>query len=109
MNLYETTEVNIQDDTFRIRNLDSLNWAFRKLSAIQAKEKEIKDLSNAETRQNQVVEDKELSSINDSKEYFERLIQDYHHAMLLINPKEKRFPHLMVSRSHADLKRHRNK
>lgn len=89
LQITEIDEVDIHDETFRILDLSSLNWAFRRLSAIQAKESDIKSLAKAERDRIKSWEDKQLSDINDSKEYFERLVQDYHHRSLLDDPKAK--------------------
>ncbi len=83
------TEVNINDETFRILDLNGLNWAFRKLSAIQAKENDIKSLVKAERDRIKGWEDKQLADINVSKGYFEQLVQNYHFHSLLEDPKAK--------------------
>lgn len=89
LQIEEIEDVNIHDETFRILNLDTLNWAFRKLSTIQSKENEIKSLAKAEQDRIKKWEDEQLININDSKAFFNRLVEDYHFRTLLENPKAK--------------------
>lgn len=89
LQIEETEDINIQDETFRILDIGKLNWAFRKLTAIQAKEDEIKSLANAERDRIKQWEDKQLSPTNDDKEYLSNLVQDYHYRTLLEDPKAK--------------------
>lgn len=89
LQIEDTEDINIQDETFRILDIGKLNWAFRKLTAIQAKEDEIKSLANAERDRIKQWEDKQLSSTNDSKEYLGNLVEEYHYRTLLEDPKAK--------------------
>lgn len=63
---------------FEITNLDSLNWAFRKISALKAQKAEIDGLADAEKRRIQRWHDEETKSIVDSIGYFEAIIKQYH-------------------------------
>jgi hypothetical protein len=77
------------ESKFEITDLDSLNWVFRKLSALKAKEKEIKQLANVERDRIAQWEKGELSTIENSTSFFEALIQKYHSEQLAADPKAK--------------------
>lgn len=88
--LMEVEEIEAQEQTqFEIKDLDSLNWAFRKLSALKSKEKEIKQLANVERDRIAQWEKSELSTIENSTSFFEELIQKYHAQQLANDPKAK--------------------
>ncbi|MGK4042221.1 host-nuclease inhibitor Gam family protein [Heyndrickxia oleronia] len=88
--LLEIDEIESQEQTqFEITDLDSLNWAFRKLSALKSKEKEIKQLANVERDRIDQWEKSELSTIENSTSFFESLIQQYHAKQLAEDPKVK--------------------
>ncbi|MDH5161482.1 host-nuclease inhibitor Gam family protein [Heyndrickxia oleronia] len=88
--LLEIDEIESQEQTqFEITDLDSLNWAFRKLSALKSKEKEIKQLANVERDRIDQWEKSELSTIENSTSFFEGLIQRYHAKQLAEDPKVK--------------------
>lgn len=96
MNLLHEYEVNEfeekQEDVkqrFQITDLDSLNWAFRKLSAYKAREKEITDLAVKERARIDSWEQSEKKKIQDSIEFFEYLINEYHAQVLEQDPKAK--------------------
>lgn len=74
---------------FQICDLDSLNWAFRKLSAYKAKEKEISDLAAKERARIDMWEAEEKKKIQDSINFFESLIHEYHAKVLAEDPKSK--------------------
>lgn len=46
--LMEVEEIQSQETIFEITDINSLNWAFSKLTALKSKEKEIKQLANVE-------------------------------------------------------------
>ncbi|MES1047208.1 hypothetical protein FOA22_22400 [Heyndrickxia oleronia] len=88
--LLEIDEIESQEQTqFEITDLDSLNWAFRKLSALKSKEKEIRQLANVERDRIDQWEKSELSTIENSTSFFESLIQQYHAKQLAEDPKVK--------------------
>lgn len=96
MNLLEEFELNEFEEQqeevkqrFEITDLNSLNWAFRKLSAYKAKEKEIAELAKAERARIDFWEREEKEKINDSIEFFEMLINEYHAKVLAEDPKSK--------------------
>lgn len=74
---------------FSITDLDSLNWAFRKMSAMKAKQNEVNELAKKELERIQYWQEKELRKTNDQFNYFQGLIHDYHLRQLLNDPKAK--------------------
>lgn len=78
-----------EDSSFKITDLDSLNWAFRKLSVLKAKEEEFKQFADKEINRIMSWLESELSTIESSKKYFEVKIQEYHMNMLENDPKAK--------------------
>jgi hypothetical protein len=87
--LMEVEEIQSQETNFEITDINSLNWAFRKLSAYKSKEKEIKQLADAERERIAQWERGELSTIKNSLEFFEGLISIYHAKQLAEDPKAK--------------------
>jgi hypothetical protein len=85
----EVEELQLLETKFEITDINSLNWAFRKLSAYKAKEKEIKQLADAERERIAQWERGELSTIKNSLEFFESLISIYHAKQLADDPKAK--------------------
>ena len=74
---------------FQITGIDSLNWAFRKLSAYKAKENEITELAKAERERIDRWEEEQKKSIQQNIEFFEGLINQYHAKVLAEDPKAK--------------------
>lgn len=74
---------------FQITGMDSLNWAFRKLSALKAKETEIINLAKAEKERIGHWEATEKASLNNDIQFFEMLINEYHAGVLKEDPKAK--------------------
>jgi len=74
---------------FKIDNLDSLNWAFRKIAAYQAKLKEVQSLVNTERDRIDRWEKAQSSGIQQSIDFFSQLAADYHAKVLEENPKSK--------------------
>jgi sulfur carrier protein ThiS len=87
--LMEVEEIQSQETTFEITDINSLNWTFRKLTALKSKEKEIKQLANVERDRIAEWEKGELSSITNSTSFFESLITLYHAKQLAEDPKAK--------------------
>lgn len=87
--LLEVEEIQSQDAKFEITDLNSLNWAFRKLAALKTKEKEIKQLADIERDRIAEWERGELSTISGSSEFFETMIAQYHAQQLELDPKSK--------------------
>ena len=76
-------------ERFKIKNLDSANWAFRKLAAINEKEKEIRELTNKEIKRIQDWAKEDLDKLNDSKEFFNYLLEEHYREQRAIDPKYK--------------------
>jgi len=87
--LMEVEEIQSQEVNFEITDINSLNWAFRKLAALKSKEKEIKQLANVERDRIAEWEKGELSSITNSVNFFESLVTAYHAKQLAEDPKAK--------------------
>ncbi|WHY75728.1 host-nuclease inhibitor Gam family protein [Neobacillus sp. WH10] len=87
--LMEVEEIQSQDIKFEITDINSLNWAFRKMSALKSKEKEIKQLAEVERDRIAEWERGELSTISSSLEFFENMISIYHAKQLVADPKAK--------------------
>jgi hypothetical protein len=87
--LMEVEEIQAQETKFEISDLNSLNWAFRKLAALKSKEKEIKQLADIERNRIAEWERGELSTISNSLEFFENMIAIYHANQLAQDPKAK--------------------
>jgi hypothetical protein len=75
--------------SFQITDLNSLNWVFRKLAALKSKEKEIKQLAEAERQRIADWERGELSTISNRLESFETMIATYHAKQIELDPKAK--------------------
>jgi phage host-nuclease inhibitor protein Gam len=67
----------LTDERFKIKDIDSANWAFRKLRAIEVKASEIKELAQQEKARIEEWEKQELGSLEHSKEFFEGLLTKY--------------------------------
>lgn len=76
-------------ERFKIDNLGSANWAFRKLKAIKDKEKEVQDLYQAEIDRIKSWKDKELKQFENGKEFFESLLTEYFIEQKKIDPNFK--------------------
>jgi sulfur carrier protein ThiS len=87
--LLEVEEIQSQETKFEITDLNSLNWAFRKMAALKTKEKEIKQLADIERQRIAEWERGELSTISNSVEFFENMISVYHANQLSLDPKAK--------------------
>ena len=77
MELQEAVEVSETQERFKIDNLEAANWAFRKLAAIERKKKEVQELAQKEIERIKTWEQQEISSLNNSKEFFEGLLTEY--------------------------------
>ena len=86
----ETTEVaEMPGERFVIQDLDSANWAFRKLAAIEKKRKEIKTLADNEIERIRNWQKQEEEGLNNSKEFFEGLLTEYFVRQKEVDPKFK--------------------
>lgn len=87
MEYMETT--NSESTKFEITDIDSLNWVFRKLSALKSKGNGIKQLAEKERLRILSWEQGELSTMKNSVEFFESMISQYHMKQLEVDPKTK--------------------
>ncbi|MEK4779849.1 host-nuclease inhibitor Gam family protein [Bacillus sp. FSL L8-0199] len=87
--LAEVDELQDAEKRFEISDLEGLNWAFRKLTALKAEEKKITTLANVERDRIAQWEQKELKPIHDSISFFESHIHRYHAEQLAADPKQK--------------------
>lgn len=88
---FELNEISEQPGNrpqFEINDMNSLNWAFRKIAALKAQEKEIKALATTEKRIEEW-ESKELKPIEDNLAFFENLVGVYHTKQPQEDPKAK--------------------
>jgi len=77
-------------ERFRIETVDQVNWALRKLSAIEAKRKEVEELAQAEIDRIQVWKEHELKKLQDNAEFFGNLLHDYALRQRAADPNWKR-------------------
>ncbi|MRX70876.1 hypothetical protein GJU40_01675 [Bacillus lacus] len=92
LELVEVEDINSlsqEERKFEITDLDSLNWVFRKVSALHAKQKEIKQLADVERERIADWERGELSTITNSLSFFENMVKVYHMQKLAEDPKAK--------------------
>ena len=76
-------------ERFVVQDLDSANWAFRKLAAIEKKRAEIKELADKEVERIRNWQQQEEESLNNSKEFFEGLLTEYYVRQKEVDPKFK--------------------
>ncbi|WP_433943502.1 host-nuclease inhibitor Gam family protein [Paenibacillus sp. SN-8-1] len=62
---------------FRVHDLESLNWVFRKLAAIEAKKTEVNRLAAAELCRIEDYRKRELDKLQRDEEYFHGLVSGY--------------------------------
>ncbi|KMM56546.1 hypothetical protein ACH95_17190, partial [Bacillus glycinifermentans] len=74
---------------FEITDMNSLNWAFRKIAALKTQEKEIKALAATERQRIDEWETQELKPVADNLAFFENLVSIYHSKQLEQDPKAK--------------------
>lgn len=77
--LLENTLVEEKED-FKIENLETATWAFKKLRAIAAKEAEVKEIAEKEIEPIVKWRDEELARYSKEKEYFNYLIEEYYRS-----------------------------
>lgn len=85
----ERTMRTTEGTKFKISDLDSANWAFRKLAAIERKRNEIKELANKEIERIRQWQEQEEKGLNNSKEFFEGLLTEYFVRQKEVDPKFK--------------------
>ena len=87
--LLEVDQLQDAEQQFEITDINQLNWAFRKLTALKAQEKEVTTLANVERDRIAEWEKGELISVHNSITFFERHVQRYHAEQLAVDPKQK--------------------
>ncbi|MDA1883094.1 host-nuclease inhibitor Gam family protein [Bacillus cereus group sp. BY105LC] len=87
--LLEVDQLQDAEKQFEITDINGLNWAFRKLTALKAQEKEVTTLANVERDRITEWEQSELKPIHNSISFFETHIQRYHAEQLAADPKQK--------------------
>ncbi|WP_459499998.1 host-nuclease inhibitor Gam family protein [Bacillus sp. C1] len=87
--LAEVDELQDAEQQFEITDINGLNWAFRKLTALKAEEKKVTQLANVERDRIDNWEQSELKPIHNSISFFEGHIQRYHMEQLAADPKQK--------------------
>lgn len=100
-NLWEIEEADEEEleevkERFKITDLESANWAFRKLKAIEEKKKEIEELANKEIEPYKLEisrinewKDTELKSFDRSIAFFNFLLEEYYREQRKLDPKFK--------------------
>ncbi|NBI05790.1 host-nuclease inhibitor Gam family protein [Senegalia massiliensis] len=78
-----------QKEDFEMENINSANWALRKMQAIKIKEREVKALMNEEITRIKDWGNSELKSLEDSNNFFEGLLMKYYVEQKKIDPKFK--------------------
>lgn len=74
---------------FRVYDLDSANWVFRKLQALNVKLAEINTLADKEVARIRDWQAKETAGIAGHISFFEHLLTRYHESQLAQDPKAK--------------------
>lgn len=87
--LLEVDQLQDAEQQFEITDINGLNWAFRKISALKAQEKEVTTLANVERDRITEWEQSELKPIHNDISFFETHIRRYHMEQLAADPKKK--------------------
>lgn len=97
--IYRTEENEEQlKERFKVTDLNSLNWALRKLSALDKKRAEEAELANAEISRIQEWFRKQDEAYQYSKQFLEGLVSEFAKAQRIIDPKWKqKTPYGLVS------------
>lgn len=74
---------------FSIKDLDSLNWTFRKLAALELKRKEYEALAKKEYDRIKAWEEKMLKDIEEHKQFLTMHIEEYARKQRAADPKWK--------------------
>lgn len=74
---------------FKISELEQTSWAFKKLRKLQEEEDQIKYLASKEMEIINTWQSKELEKIENSKKYFNGILEEYYMEELEKNPKAK--------------------
>lgn len=74
---------------FQVTDLASLNWAMRKLTAIESKKREIRAMIDGEKERLEMFFEKETSGLTDSENFFKSLVSEYAARKRVEDPKFK--------------------
>ncbi|MFI3604994.1 host-nuclease inhibitor Gam family protein [Vagococcus fluvialis] len=93
LNRYEIEELTTTSEEekqgWAINNLESVNWALRKIAALNKQINENEQLAKEEKYRIEQWEQRENSSHKQSVEFFEQKISEYHSKLLADDPKAK--------------------
>lgn len=86
--LEESTEIVEEKERFKVTNLETANWVFKKLTALDAKLEEINKLADGEIKRITEWQKKKTEQIETDIDYFENLLISYY---MEERNKDKRF------------------
>lgn len=78
LELEEVNELKEKEKKFKVTDLSKANWTIRKLKALKKKEEEVKNLAAEEIERINEWKNKELSSIENSQNFFEIALREYY-------------------------------
>ncbi|WP_218696873.1 host-nuclease inhibitor Gam family protein [Mammaliicoccus sciuri] len=76
-------------ESFKVHDLDSANWALKKIAAINSKQTEVSKVAENEIEKIKLWEETELNRYEGSKEYLQSLLVEYYKAEKEKDPKFK--------------------
>ncbi|PAF24398.1 hypothetical protein CHH61_19075 [Shouchella clausii] len=79
----------LTEERFQIKDQESLNWAFRKISALKTQMEETDAIAAKEIERIHLWAAEQHKPVKQSIEFFESLITQYHMQLLEENPKAK--------------------
>lgn len=89
----ELDEIELQEQEerqrFKVTDLESLTWVFRKLAAIEAKKNEVNKVADAEKYRIEAYRTRELDKLQRDTEYFNSLASEYAADRRASDPKFK--------------------
>jgi phage host-nuclease inhibitor protein Gam len=81
MNAYQLNEFEeiemVERERFQVNNIDQVNWAFRKIAALKAKQAEVKELADGEMHRIMKWFETETAKLTDNIAFFEGLLTEY--------------------------------
>jgi phage host-nuclease inhibitor protein Gam len=88
---YELEDIQEEQERqrFKITDLNSLNWAFRKLAAIEAKKADVNQLADAEVQRIESYREQELKGLVNSEDFFKSHIAEYANVQREVDPNFK--------------------
>ncbi|MFI3131990.1 host-nuclease inhibitor Gam family protein [Mammaliicoccus sciuri] len=84
----ELKDVEVQE-SFKVHDLDSANWALKKIAAISTKQSEVSKVAENEIEKIKAWEESELNRYEGSKDYLQSLLVEYYKAEKEKDPKFK--------------------